>query len=314
MLAKGLSVIFISHKLGAVMAIADDIDEIERTQEARRVSLISQYGYPSDEGMGPNADPSYANPDRRSMSGQGRSRWSEFRRQQEIWQAEIGELEDDILAELAEVRTEYRSLAETLNNGRTNYVNHYLQAQALTEQFPNVTRDEVRRSGAHPGPMGVMASHHASMSSYEATYHDYKMIEEGFKHTTVRETLAALAWGAVGLIVTEIVTFGIGKFVAIGAAAIRLTTVGRTLARAGDIGAALISRFMAFTEATRRRVVNVVSSLSWSEIVSDRIDCTTMKIDSTNINTNSSAVIASTKPGQILASNRPPLRRDNPMI
>lgn len=236
-----------------ILNIAEDIDEIEARLATTRneynirepawddsVSAADRIAYYTDGG---NADDGMDDGRANRIVNDLRS---------------ISELEDDILAELDEVRSEYIALAANLNAGRVNYVNHYLQAQALTAQFPNVTRAEVQRSGIGPGPVGAMATHDAQMSSYEATYHDYKMIEEGFKHTTVRETLTALAWGAVALIVTEIATFGIAKFVTIGAAAIRLTTVGRTLARAGDIGAALIARFMALTEATRRRVVNVV--------------------------------------------------------
>jgi len=240
-----------------ILEIAEEIDEITRRDEARRVSLISQYGYPSEEGMGPNADPTYANPDRRSMSGQGQSRWAEFRRQQQAWEADIGELEDQILAELEEVRTEYRALAETLNNGRSEYVDHYLAAQQLTADT-GVTRETVSRYGSGPGPLGAMASHDAQMSSYEKTHTDYKLIEQGFKHTTVRETLANLVWGAIGMIAMEIATAGVAKFVAIGAAAVRLTAVGRAAVAAGRAGQALIGRFMALAERTRTRVVNVV--------------------------------------------------------
>ena len=54
---------------------------------------------------------------------------------------------------------------------------------------------------------------------------------------------------------------------------------------------------------------NWFNSLSCDVIFSDSMNCTIMKIDSTKTSTSKSAVMASTKPGQILASNRLPVRR-----
>lgn len=172
-------------------------------------------------------------------------------------QRRVDQIEDRILAELDEVRTEYRALAETLNNGRTEYVEHYLSAEQLSSTT-GVTREGARRYGLGPGPQSRMVYLDSQMASYERVHTDYKLIEQGFKHTTVRETLSNLVWGAIALIATEIATAGIAKFVAVGAAAIRLTAVGRAAVAAGTAGAALIGRFMALAERTRRRVVNVV--------------------------------------------------------
>jgi len=47
-------------------------------------------------------------------------------------------------------------------------------------------------------------------------YRDYKLIEQGFKHTTVQETVEGLVWGAISAIAMEIATAGIAKFVRIG--------------------------------------------------------------------------------------------------
>lgn len=172
-------------------------------------------------------------------------------------EARIPELEDRILAELEEVRTEYRDLAEALHNGREDYVEHYANATALTEQT-GITREDARRYGLGPGPQGQMVYFESQMAAYEATYNDYKLIEQGFKYNTTREVLINLVWGAIAIIAVEIATAGIAKFVAIGAYAIRATAVGRAAIAAGRAGEALIARFMALTEATRRRVVDVV--------------------------------------------------------
>ncbi len=202
---------------------------------------------------------------------------------------EISELEDLILAELDEVRSEYRMLAEALHNGREQYVEHYGNAAALSEQS-GITRERARRDGLGPGPQGQMVYLDSQMSAYEATYNDYKLIEQGFKYNTTREVLINLVWGAIAIIAVEIATAGIAKFVAIGAYALRATAAGRAAMAAGRAGEALIARFMALTEATRRRVVSVVRRGRRSEPDAPPRDGDTIQGESPRPNTATCAI------------------------
>ncbi|SEW44167.1 hypothetical protein SAMN04488515_3164 [Cognatiyoonia koreensis] len=153
---------------------------------------------------------------------------------------EIASYEQQILAELDEVRAEYRQLAETLNDGRRAYVHHVgLLQYGSTRPAYSTGTDAL---GAPIGNSQMIAAQ-SMASNYERVWTDYKLLEQGICYTTTREALTNFVWGAIAAIATEIATAGIAKFV----------RIGRVLqwAARGRAGQMLIGRYNALKDRTK---------------------------------------------------------------
>ena len=141
-------------------------------------------------------------------------------------------LEQKIKDEIEQVRTEYRRLAENLNDRAEMYRGDY---EALgrfldSELRRNMKeRDDLIKSGADPE--GVARANQARtedgyhsfhVEQYAVTWGDYRLLQEGFAITTTREALMNLVWGAAELIALEIITAGLATAVVAAATGTRI--------------------------------------------------------------------------------------------
>ena len=178
---------------------------------------------------------------------------------------EIAALEEQILDEIDEVRTEYRKLAENLNDGREAYLQDLRALRAHEERRRSEAEDQRRvleEAGADPeaiplpGP-DANAPQRVHTERYEATYRRYKLLEQGFAVYTTRETIEGLVYAALGAAAMEVATAGIAKFVRLGRT-LDWAAGGIAASRAGRLGARLIGRFNALLPRTRERLMRLM--------------------------------------------------------
>lgn len=245
-----------------ILLIAERIDDIVRTEDARRTSLISQYGYPDDTDLQPHNATAATSPDRRAMSGQGWSRWEQFRRDQETWQQEIVEFEQQIEQILNEVRTEYRRLAEVLTSGREEYVeSHEVVRQRIEVEIPEAT--EVMREAygelpedfrAYVVPTNELYDARNRIYSYERNFADYRMLQEGLSITIDDITVYDVVWWAALFIIGEIITLGTLHYFVLGARAVSLTRAGRAVTASAQ---RMMKRFNDLADRTKDILANI---------------------------------------------------------
>lgn len=174
--------------------------------------------------------------------------------------SQIHGLEADILQELVIIRGEYEDKAYALEQRREAFTQDYEVHQNQIQGMQNAREIEMR---VDPEDVyynerrleNVNGSRLVHIERYENTYADYRLLEEGFSITTLREVFSNLVWGAAILVVTEIVTGGVAKFVIIaGRSATTAVAATRIGGRLMNVGTAIAARYNALSYAARARL------------------------------------------------------------
>lgn len=192
-------------------------------------------------------------------------------------EAAIAMYEKEIEAEIDEVRTEYRRLAENLNSRAEMYRGDYdglrrFQDRELQNAM-NMRRDMIE-GGADPEGAaratqartedGYYSFH---VDAYAVTWGDYRLLQEGFAITTTREALMSIVWGAAELIALEIITAGL---ITVAAGAVMATRIGTKVvgaaARVGDdVLALIIKRYNDLPEGVKTRLDDIFERIKYGD-------------------------------------------------
>jgi len=236
-----------------ILTWAERIDS--RIQEMQRRDLIGENGLPI--------------PTRDDSLGEGDNGLPRFprtiTREAEIagFEAEIRNFEERILAELVIVRDEYRDKAAALERRRELFTQDYEmylgQIQRMSEENVRYSEMGLPPPNSEAAMTNVNGSTYVHIRSYESTYGDYRLLEEGFSITTAREAFMNFVWGGATLVAVEIITGGVAKFVIIGARSLTVvagaTRVGQVSARiAGQAAAIMAARYNALSNAAKIRL------------------------------------------------------------
>lgn len=170
-------------------------------------------------------------------------------------EARIVQLEEEILAELDEAQNEYRDLTLALCASRKQYV-EARRRTGLDEKLPtsgNLAMMRSYREGVGPDYLPELSgSDLDTVHEFEETLAAYHALESGFHHMTTKEQWTIFFNFLAVEVATEVVTFGLGKYVK----AVRVLddAVGIMITRAGR---AAISRYEKLPDSVKRRLNNL---------------------------------------------------------
>lgn len=170
-------------------------------------------------------------------------------------QEKIRRLEEEILDELDEAQNEYRTLAHALCAERKEYVEARKRV-GLDKNLPRageLARMRSRREGIGPSYRPELTSEDLdTVHSFEETLAAFHALESGYHYMTTKEQWGVFFNFLAVELATEVVTFGLGKYVK----AVRVLdeAVGAMIARAGK---AVVSRFDRLPDPVKTRLNRV---------------------------------------------------------
>lgn len=172
------------------------------------------------------------------------------------YEEDLEKLEDEILAELDEVQTEYRDLALSLCEGRQEYVE--ARRRAGMDDLPSSADLHMMRSPR----TGVGPSHRPELTyddletidEFERYHEAYKALEHGFHHMTTWEQFKHYAGLLAREAAIEAATLGAGKYIR----AVRyLDELAGAVASRG--ARAVVSRYQKLPSSIRQRMDRIFS-------------------------------------------------------
>lgn len=146
----------------------------------------------------------------------------------------LAELEEEIVHEIEEVRSEYLTRAENLNSRAEMFRSDYEALLQFREGERQRVQDDIDRVSTamhisreeaagrvQPARMND-ENHTIHVRQYERTWGDYRLLEEGFAITTWREAAMNFVWGVAEIVAIEIITAGLATTVIAATAGTRL--------------------------------------------------------------------------------------------
>ncbi|MFV0385597.1 hypothetical protein [Paracoccus sp. (in: a-proteobacteria)] len=192
-------------------------------------------------------------------------------------EAAIAQYEKEIEAEIEEVRTEYRRLAENLNDRAEAYRRDYDGLRRFQDDELRTAmslRRDLTEGGADPEDAARVTQARTEdgyysfhVKAYAVTWGDYRLLQEGFAITTTREAVMSVVWGAAELIALEIITAGL---ITTAAGAVMATRIGskvvgaaaRVAARVGDdVLKLIIKRYNALPDGVKTKLDDIFERL-----------------------------------------------------